>query len=492
VPATAALPIAVAFHDKNNPPTVPGYRESSGRGPVRPTTPAGPIKPDISTVGESTLAAYPTTMPQTTDTPYRNRSGTSIAAPIVAGTCALVFECRGKNLSSEDLKFLLKSSAHSGLAVNDSGAGYLQAADLCTFEMVKVGLALTPTLWDSESPGVFWRSPHYEFPPLRPIVDLDLGPGPILGPLPPSPEEFEITLRNVSGREIEGAGIEIFWAKPTTSLESEEIWFSTGILFAVPADAHGSTAAKLQSGNRIDLPGIAAGRRSKFRFAWDGSKIEWPGKLPGDRPCFLARVTDSKSAARTKRVGRTPLALDASCALHSVVSRSLHRSKPAEASFEVRVMGGDSLHVTSELVEGRVVLELPVRALPWRDMAWIEKNKSPMRSWDGKDDGHLPETPRPLTGQETRLVTDIRGAESLTIRGSVASVVLAEKVRGAGFVVPELRTAKGACPIAMRLRVEGGKISAKARAVHVLQMAKGRRVGGISLELHDPPEEGSA
>jgi hypothetical protein len=109
VPATADLPIAVGWHDKSTPPRVDSVFESSGCGLTRD----GRLKPDLIAPGRGILCQYPPALPGPAQQfpGYRRASGSSVAAPIVAGACALIFECQGIGTTAEQVKTILKKFA---------------------------------------------------------------------------------------------------------------------------------------------------------------------------------------------------------------------------------------------------------------------------------------------------------------------------------------------------------------------------------------------
>ena len=106
VPATARRPITVGNHNKTAP--IPAISGSSGRGPSRD----GRIKPEIATVGSGVIAPRSRNMNAAAPGAlYVGMSGTSMSAPLIAGACACLFQCRGGASTWANLKQILEETA---------------------------------------------------------------------------------------------------------------------------------------------------------------------------------------------------------------------------------------------------------------------------------------------------------------------------------------------------------------------------------------------
>jgi len=105
VPATGRRVITVGNHDKVTP--TPSIHKTSGRGPTRD----GRTKPEIATVGTKVTAPSSRDVNAVSPGPlYGSGTGTSQSAPLVAGACALLFECRGASATWANLKQILEDT----------------------------------------------------------------------------------------------------------------------------------------------------------------------------------------------------------------------------------------------------------------------------------------------------------------------------------------------------------------------------------------------
>jgi hypothetical protein len=148
----------------------------------------------------------------------------------------------------------------------------------------------------------------------------------------------------------------------------------------------------------------------------------------------------------------------------------------------------DSLIVTTERFKGRLALELPATALPWRDLRLIEKwgrRREPYGCCEVTDP--LDQLRVGTKGPDVEIRTGIRGADTVDVSHGLATVMFPADTP---MVIPCLRIAPGvAMPAAVRvttLRQPEGEA-----AVHIAQLSGGRRTGGVTLAIGRELQRGS-
>jgi hypothetical protein len=451
----------VGNHDKTSP--TPNISSSSGRGPARD----GRIKPDIATVGTSLAAP-------------NLANGTSFSAPLVGGACALLFQCRGGTASWADLKQILQNIAGTtGLSIpcNSFGFGFLQMGTGCTAPAPNVDV------WIKDDPSdtgaepftgpVAWLSPDIE------ILDRNGNPvpNPTYDPVRRFNNIIRVTVRNRGSQSARNTEVYFYWADPATNIPYPNGWNDTGIYT-------GGLPNFPNQSNKFVVPVIAPagspGDTVQVQFAWappaPGSNIRGD-----DHFCILVRLENEGDPSLIGMGGWATISARNNVALHNV---HVQPDDPSDHELGFYVVGSsdeDSLVVYKELVDGQVYLNIPVRALPWRDIDLINKlrrSRSPYGS--NSIDDPLEKVKLTLRGEEKiRIRTDIVGAATMTLRDGIASILTTNKW---SLFLPSVRLAEGA-KMPARIRVSKAKPEGKKRFVHVAQLSGGRLIGGVTLEL---------
>lgn len=161
------------------------------------------------------------------------------------------------------------------------------------------------------------------------------------------------------------------------------------------------------------------------------------------------------------------------------------QGKEPGMSFEIRGSGDhDSLVVEPMVTGGQVVLRVPIGALPWRDARLIERHGH--RAHYGCGDDHDPMVAVRLTLRKPDQIeerTGITGATQLHLADGIATIAIDPK---ASLRVPCLHIAADAVAPAV-VQVVGDKAARAKGTIRVGQLAGGRRIGGVTLELGAGP-----
>jgi len=469
VPATARRAITVGNHDKVAP--TPGIRRTSGRGPSRD----GRIKPEIATVGVDVHAANSRNMNAVPPGPlYVVMGGTSMSAPLVAGACACLFQCRGAATTWANIKQILEDAAGTaGLAIpgNDFGFGFMQVAGGCAPQAVDVDV------WLRDYPTDLGLEPSTgEVICLSPDIEvLDTAGNPVANPTYDPARRFNniirITVRNRGTRTARNTQVHFYWADPATHIPYPAAWNTTGIYNDAPGYVNQS--------NIIVVPQLAAGASTSVDFGWappaPGSNIRG-----NDHFCLLVRLENEGDPSLVGTGGWSAIAARNNVALRNVHVQSDSQSDADMSFYVVGSADQDSLVVHSKLAGGKLRLMLPVRSLPWRDIKLIERNGGPRPGFGCCDSADpLDRAKITLKGDQVHAITDIIGAEVLELCDGVATVTMGRADR---MQVPFLRIAEGARMVA-RIHVRRPKIDKERRFVHVVQQSGGQLIGSVSLEF---------
>jgi hypothetical protein len=474
VPATARRPITVGFHDKS---IRPAADAASGRGPTRD----GRIKPDIAATGVDVTAARLRDMSLSEPGDlYRPELGSSMSAPLVAGACALLFECRGPNLSCADLKQILQTTAGTaGMSTvpDDAfGFGYLQMANACSTPAPDVDVWLRDDDTDDgvEPFGgtVAWLSPDIEV--------LDASGNPVANPSHDATRRFSnivrVTVRNRGTQPARNTEIFLYWADPATSLPFPGAWNSSGIFVGEAPDF-------VQQGNSIVLPTLPAGASAQIRFAWAPPA---PGsRLRGDDHfCLLARLENQADPSQIGAGGQVVITARNNIALRNVHVQPLSRDRSQMRFYMEGTPDDDSVRVEPVLAGGHVELRIPIHVLRWRDAGFIERYGGGRGGVYGKEElEKLRALRMELKGREIQRRVNVEGAELLEARDGFARIVLDTNERA--LWLRHLRLQTGV-RVPAGVSVTSARIKGRRCFVHVAQYSGERLAGGVSLELRSP------
>jgi hypothetical protein len=477
VPATARRVIAVGAHDNSGGPcqlansAIPAIVPFSGCGPSRD----GRIKPDIAAIGlVRAAAAWNRNDAQPQDFPLTALGafgGTSIAAPIVGGAAALLFQCRGSGLSASDITQLLTASAKppdAGVPSNAFGFGYLCMEGICAAPVGDVDVWLrdapTDTGLEPFTGAVTWLSPDIELLDAAGVAVAN----PTHDPANLWNNLVDVTVRNRGGQTANNVAVYLYWADPATNLPFPSEWKISGIY---------TGATFVEQGNVIVIPQLPAGGQMTVRFAWAppaaGSNISGD-----DHFCLLARVEHDSDPSNLNAGGWPVIAGSNNIALHNL--HVVNASSASTMGFMVIGSGDDdALEIVQDGLSGELEVTLPTSGLPWRELALIEHvGKRPEYPAHGSEDGGE-RLRRVLGADEAARILNVAGVAEAHVDGPLTRLIAREHLK-----LRSIRVRHGA-KMPVRLTIREPKLHGRAGRIHVGQRSGGKRIGGVSLELRD-------
>ncbi len=471
-PATSLRSIAVGSHGTD--PAPPDAAGSSSAGPTRD----GRVKPDIAANGLSVVAARSEDKNNTSPGGLTSsKNGTSMAAPIVAGACACLFECKGAALNWFDLKQILWDRAGSpavGIPSNKFGFGYLQMGTACTAPDTDVDVWLkdhSNDMGDEPFVGdIAWLSPDVEIQDLarNPVANPTHNPANLINNL------VEVTVRNKGTQTARNLQVFLYWADPATSLPFPGEWRTTGIYTGDPN--------WIVESNMIVVPQLGAGLTTTVTFGWappaPGTNIRGD-----DHFCLLIRL-ETEADPSNVNAGGWPVIRGS----NNIALRNTHvlpvptgpGDDDAETAFYVIGTDDiDGLWIDLEDLQADVALKMPVQALVYRDAILI--NKHGKRASYGQRCGvdPLKSAKLRLKRHNIEVRTGITGAEYLEIMNGVVCI---HKSPGERLFIPQLNIVKHA-KMPVQLRARKVKLKRNRGFVHVGQYSGGRRATGVTMEL---------
>lgn len=468
-PGTARRPITVGNHNKTMPPAmVP----TSGRGPTRD----GRVKPEIAATGDAVMSPYSRNRNVAGTGNYSAFYGTSASAPLVAGACACLFQCRGPGTTWAQLKQIFEDTAGTAnITVPDNGFGfgYVQIGTGCTRPMPNVDVWLRDN-WDDTglepyTGAVAWLSPDIEV--------LDMSRNIVANPSHVASNAvnniIRVTVRNRGNATARNTEVHLYWADPATNIPYPSAWNASGIYME-------SGTGFVNQTNMIVVAELNAGQSKQVEFGWAPPA---PGaNLRGDDHfCLLVRLENQADPSRIGAGGWSTVATRNNVGLRNIHVQEYAPGGSAGASFYVvGTPDQDSLTVIPDLAGGEIHLQLPVQALPWRERRMIEAMGTPRALFTGRRvPDAVADMRSELTGNQAAMLTGIRNASRIVVADGIAVVTLAGN---APLYVPDVRLADRARMVAM-VSVTGIETEGKHCLVHVAQRSGGQLVGGVSLEF---------
>jgi Subtilase family len=458
-PATARRVIAVGNHNTAGPPPI--LEAVSGRGPSRD----GRIEPEIAAVG-SMWAPRSRDANAVFGDPYTWGSGTSRSAPLVAGTCALLFQCRGASATWANLKQILEDTADTtGLAIPHSGFGFgiLRAANACAGAIPTTDAWLrddaTDTGIEPFTGAVAWLSPDIE------ILDTNGNPvaNPSFHPTNRYNNIVRVTVRNRGAQPARNTEVFLYWADPATYIPYPAAWNASGLYTGAPNFT--------TQGHVVVIPLLQPGASTQVEFAWappaPGSNLRQDNHF-----CLLVRVENESDASEVGVGGWSAITARNNIALRNVLVQ------PVPSAMGFLVVGTadhDSLVIRAE--DAEIALDIPVAALPWRERRLIERH-GPRAPYGLRMPDPVRSVKTVLKGPEAEERADVFGATTLEVYNGIARIRAMPERK---LLLRSLRLVEGA-RLPARLHVQA-RTEAGPRFVHAAQYSGGQLVGGVSLQF---------
>lgn len=477
VPATSYRSIAVGNHSLNgasNSESVDMVKYS-GAGPTRDNR----IKPDICADGDSVKSVLSVDRNISTEMIGGNESGTSMSAPIVAGACACLFECRGHDLSWYDIKQILWENAgqfQDSVSSNQAGFGYLQMTNACESPLSDVDVWLK----DHESdtgiepfPGeVTWLSPD--------IQVLDLAGNPVANPSY-NPDNFinnlvTVSVRNKGTQTARNVEVYLHWADPATHIPFPIEWKVEGIY------TPNNDNEIVEEANKIVIPELPVEAITDVTFGWapppPGSNIRGD-----DHFCLIVRLEEGSDSSNVLNGGWNTIRGSNNIALRNThVLAPLDNGSITSSFFVTGSDDIDGLWIDTEELEFKIIYIMPVEALVYRSAKYInEYGKRPLYGSDCKYHDPLVDTEGIFKSDEVEMLTGIVGAEYLEISKGKAHITKASKQR---LFIPRINLANSV-KMPVNIQVIQDPRNINSGLVHVGQYSGGRKIGGLSLDIRN-------
>jgi hypothetical protein len=467
-PGTARRPLTVGNHTKALPPTLVG---TSGCGPTRD----GRVKPEIAAAGDAVMSPYSRNRNGAGTGNYSAFFGTSASAPLVAGACACLFQCRGAATTWAQLKQIFEDTAGTtNITVPDNGFGfgYVQIATGCSRPVPIVDVWLRDDAGDTGiepfTGSIAWLSPDIEV--------LDSNRVPVGNPTHAASNAvnniIRITVRNRGGGTARNTEVHFYWADPATNIPYPSAWNASGIYTGIGAGF-------VNQANTLVIPELPAGQSKQVEFGWappaPGANIRGD-----DHFCLLVRLETPADPSHIGAGGWSAVATRNNIALRNVHVQDAPGGNAGTSFYVVGTGDQDSLTVIPDLAGGEVRLHVPIQALPWRELRTLETMGTRRALFTGRRvPDALAELRRTLNGPETEMLTGIRNARGTVIADGIAVVTLSG---AAPLHVPDVRLAEGARLVAAVSAI-GARAEGEHCFIHVAQRSGGQLAGGISLRL---------
>jgi subtilisin family serine protease len=300
------------------------------------------LKPDVTAPGDEIVAARAvgTEMGTVVDEQHVALSGTSMAAPHVAGAAAVLKQARPE-LTGQELKAILMGSAqHTSGTVWDEGAGRIYLPDALDQQIAATPASLSLGTFLFPQAGAETRTLTYENP-TDAEVTLDLAldvTGPDGEPLPAGVATLssasatvpaqgsatvEVTVDRTTGEFGRFSGAVVATAPDGSDLRTTLGWAKESERYALTVEGTGRDGERHDGGSLVHVTNVDDGTRYSEFVELEGGT--WTGRVPAGTYSVSGKLWDEDAAGaiteltaamepQVEVTGNTTVALDATAA----------------------------------------------------------------------------------------------------------------------------------------------------------------------------------
>ena len=462
VPSTSFRGITVGAHVANDRTQID---MDSGCGPTRD----GRVKPEVCASNHVLAAASKDASPP--GTILRAMHGTSASAPIVAGTVACLFQCRGASLPSSDVKQLLLDAAEGKpklASENEFGFGTLDADTLCDRAASTVDVWIRDSNFDAGVEPYTGPEPPFSSPDIE-LLDAVGNPiaNPQYHPMNLWNNRIDVTVRNRGSGVARNVDVYLYWTDPATYIPFPLAWYTSGIYTGGPAF--------LAESNRVVINSIPPGGAATAHFAWappsPGSNIRSDAHF-----CLLARVEHEEDPSNLATGGWGVIAGSNNIAMRNVDVVDVAVPAPPTGLNIVGTGEMDSMEFWSDFW-GNWQIIVPTQILPWRELSTLATLPIEARGQINVQD-----ISRDLDERAATRILGVSGARRAQVRGPLT--LLHAEGESSRVHVSALRLRENAVAL-VRVAVNGVRLQRERGFLNIAQRSGGKIVGGVRIEFRN-------
>ena len=348
----------------------------------------------------------------------------------------------------------------------------MRATAICASPVVDVDVwfRMTPGDLGGEPFGgsFYWESPDIE------VLDDTMTPMP--NPVHGVDNFIRVTVRNRGTSVARNTEVYLYWGNPATEMPFPDAWQFDG-MFTDP-DGDGNYT---ELSNKIVVAEIPAGGDADVLFRW---RPPAPGtNIRGDAHfCLLARA-ENEADHTDISMGTTwwpPIRTVNNLTARNVHVQVVGDDGNAQFNFWFQgTVGRDRLEILHDLPEVDYEIILPVAALPYRNMALVNKLGYPLALYPADPCGNEIQRKSKMYAKELEHIVGIANAQAGILKGQAWHV----QARPSRLVFEEVKL-KPQVRIPIRVKLNGIKFKGDEHRLRAIQFSDGRVTGGVTLLLH--------